>query len=208
MTTRTFAAHAGAALTVALLAACDGASPTFARKVNETELTFVRFADAAPDLERTTVSFYAVRGRDRAARIRYVAAPGEEEGEEFLEFKVPEGALLRRPDGRPFAPGDSVLITLQIVDATRFLFDFQPSGLQFDPRSPARLDVSYRHADRDYDEDGDEDGEDERFEREFGFWRQESPGLPWERVATLKIEDLEEVEADVTGFTRYAVAGN
>lgn len=196
-----------AALALAL-AACDGGSPVARPPVDETELTFVRFADGTLPLQAASVSFWAVRGRDREGVIRYVPPPGEDEGEEFLTFKVPGGSLLRRPDGGPFAAGDSVRITIRVVDPALFLFEFEPSGLRFDPRDPARLEVSYRQADRDYDGDGDEDGHDDDFERELAFWRQERPGQPWFPVATLRIEDLEEVEADLAGFTRYAVAGN
>lgn len=176
--------------------------------VPEDELTFVRFAETAPPLAQREVSFWAVRGADRGARIRYAPQAGEDEGEEFLEFEVPSGALLTYPDGRAFAPGDSVRITIRVVDASRFIFEFQPAGLRFDRRTPAELEVSYEGADRDYDEDGDEDGEDQEFEREFGFWRQERPGLPWFQVATVKLEDLEEAEAEIYGFTKYALAGN
>jgi hypothetical protein len=200
-----------AALAAALglaLAACDGRSPTEERPVDETELTVVRAAEGTLPLQAASVSFWALRGRDREGVLRYVPAPGEEEGEEFLAFKVPGGSLLRRPDGTPFGAGDSVLVTITVVDPRLFLFEFQPGGLRFDPRNPARLEVSYRRADRDYDGDGDEDGADDDFERELAFWRQERPGQPWFPVSTLRIEDLEEVEADLTGFTRYAVAGN
>lgn len=206
MPTRTLAARAAALALV--LAACDGGGPTLPPPVDETELTFVRFAEGTPPLETSSVSFWAVRGRDREGVIRYAAAPGEEEGEAFLAFEVPGGSLLRRADGSAFAPGDSVRITIRVLDPALFLFEFQPAGLRFDPRSPARLKVSYREADRDYDGDGDEDGEDGDFERELSFWRQERAGTPWFRVSTLRIEDLEEVEADIAGFTRYAVAGN
>lgn len=199
--------RAPALLVCLFAAACDG-SPTTDDVVTEDELTFVRFGETAPSLQSTSVSFYAVRGDERIGRIRYQAQPGEDEGEDFLEFRVSEEALLRYPDGRAFAVGDSVRITVQVVDATRFLFEFSPAGLRFDPQHPARLEVSYEHADRDYDDDGDEDAEDESFEQTFGFWRQERVGLPWVRVGTLKVEDLEEVEADIDGFTRYAVAGN
>lgn len=194
-------------LTAAALASCDG-SPTSGDRLPEDALTFVRFGETAPDLERSELSFWAVRGRERHGEIRYAPAPGEERGEVFLDFEVEESSLLRYPGGQPFAPGDSVLITLRAVDASRFIFEFQPGGLRFDPAHPAKLRVSYRHADRDYDEDGDEDAEDEDFERRFGFWRQEQVGLPWFQVGTLKVEDLEEVEAGIEGFTRYAVAGN
>lgn len=84
------------------------------------------------------------------------------------------------------------------VDATRFLFQFEPSGLQSDPDSPAELEVSYEYADCDFDQDGDEDeDEDDRMvERGFDFWHQRRLGGLWAKVATIRIEDLEEVEAD------------
>ncbi len=44
-------------------------------------------------------------------------------------------------------------------------------------------------------------------ERTFGFWRQEAPGRPWEAIGTVRFDDLEEAEAEIHGFSRYALAG-
>lgn len=167
----------------------------------ESELVFLRFAAAAPAPADTVVSFWAVRGEDREVQIRLAPEPGEDEGEEFLEFEVSRGSLLRRPDGSVFQRGDSVLITIRLVDASRFMFEFKPAGLKFDPDHPAELEVSYARADPDFDGDGEED-EDLR----FGFWRQEREGELWYRMGTVFIEDLSEVEAKIDGFTRYALA--
>lgn len=194
-------------LALASLLACDGA-PTSSDQLPEGRLTFLRFSETAPALAQAEVSFWAVRGSERHGELRYAPAPGQERGEVFLDFEVEESSLLRYPDGRLFTPGDSVLITVRAVDPSRFIFEFQPAGLRFDPGHPAKLKVSYEHADRDYDDDGDEDGQDEEFERRFGFWRQERAGADWERVGSVKVEDLEEVEATIEGFTKYAVAGN
>lgn len=167
----------------------------------EEELVFLRFAAAAPAPADSVVSFWAVRGEDREVEIRLAPEEGEEEGEEFLEFEVSGGSLLRRPDGSAFQRGDSVLITIRLVDASRFMFEFEPSGLKFDPDHPAELEVSYARADPDFDGDGQDDEE-----LRFGFWRQEREGELWFRMGTVFIEDLSEVEADIEGFTRYALA--
>lgn len=177
-------------------------------QVPEDKLTFLRFAESAPDLADSAVSFWAVRGEDRSVEVRLAPTADDEEGEDFLEFEVPGNALLKYPDGRAFARGDSVLITIRVVDATRFLFHFEPSGLRFDPKNPAELEVSYEYADRDFDQDGDQDEDDRRVEKEFGFWHQKQLGGLWTKVGTIKMEDLQEVEAKVTGFSRYAMASN
>ena len=193
------------------LGACDdsgvGPDPA-ADRVPETRLKFLRFAENAPPLASTVVSFWAVRGEDRGVEIRLAPPPGESEGEEFLEFEVPGDALLQYPDGRAFMGRDSVLITIRVVDATHFRFEFEPSGLRFNPRSPAELEVSYDYADRDIDGDGDRDQEDHEMEREFGFWHQKRSGGLWSKIATVKVEELEEVEAKIFGFSQYALASN
>lgn len=177
-------------------------------EVPESHLTFLRFAESAPPLADSVVSFWAVRGEDRGVEMRLAPAGDGEQGEDFLQFEVPGDALLKHPNGRAFVSGDSVLITIRVVDATRFLFHFEPSGLQFDPKNPAELEVSYEYADRDFDQDGDQDADDRRVEREFGFWHQRRLGGLWAKMATIRIEDLEEVEAEITGFSRYALASN
>jgi hypothetical protein len=188
---------------IALLAGACSDSPVDPgpMALPESELRFVQFADSAPPLTDSTVTFWAVRGEDREVNIGFVPDDPSDDPEEFLEFEVPGGALLRYPDGRTFTRGDSVQITVTVLDPTRFLFRFEPAGLMFNPEQPARLEVSYRYARR------DQDGEVED-ERTFGFWRQEAPGELWHRMATVKFEDLEEAEADIFGFTRYALASD
>lgn len=189
-----------------ILGACgdDGTEPETAR--SEDELQFVRFA-ATPPLETMQVSFWAVRGDDREAEIRYASADPDEDGEKFLEFKVPGDALLRRPDGTVFAEGDSIRITITVSPDGRFLFDMQPSGLVFDPRNPARLRIRYAEVEGDLNGDGESDSDDEDLELRLRVWRQELPGQPWVPVGTLRVEDLEEIEGTINGFTGFCIAG-
>lgn len=175
--------------------------------VSEGQLIFIRAAEDAPPLEDTIVSFWAVSGENREVEIRYLSN-GKYPGGKCLTFKVRGNGLLRHPDGRTFARGDSVQITIRVIDPARYLFEFQPAGLKFDPDHPAEMEVSYRWADRDFNGDGQTDGEDQRIEDAFAIWRQEKRSDPWSRIATVKIKDLEEVRAEIDGFTRYAVASN
>ena len=110
------------------------------------------------------------------------------------------------PDGTPFAEDDSVLITVRVVDPARLLFEFEPAGLTFNPARPAELKIHYDHADDDLDEDGDVDLDDEALELTIAIWRQGNDGDPFERLGSLLIDDLEEIEAELQGFSRYALA--
>lgn len=165
----------------------------------------IRLADTAPPLEADSIAFIARRGESTEAKMYFLNQQGER-GNEFLAFKLDSNTLLERPDGTPFAPGDEVEISIKVVDPTRFIFEFAPAGLRFNPSQPAMLEVKYDFADRDFDEDGDEDLDDDEIEQILSLFRQERPGDPWVRIGTAVIDDLEEVEADILGFTRYAVA--
>ena len=194
------------ALAVALLGTgCeDGAGPE--EGVDESALEFLRFpADLAPLATRDT-SFWAVAGQDRELILRYRPLPGESEGEEFLDFDVSASALLRRPDGGSFVEGDSIEIRVEVAPDGRFLFRFEPSGLQFSPDHPAELEITYLRLDGDLDGDGDVDPDDDAFEDRLQLWKQEAPGEPWFPVGTVKIEELDEVEADILSFTGFAIA--
>lgn len=201
----TVRALAAPLLALALASCGGGGGPT--GPVPTEELIFLRNLPGAPPLERTEVSFWAVAGDNAEVEIRYAPTPDDPDGDEWLEFKVPGNGLLRRPDGRAFARGDSVRITIRVVDPEVFNFEFEPAGLVFDPDHPAELEVSFRYADPDYDGDGDEDEDDEEVDRTFGFWRQEAPGSPWRSIGTVRIDDLEEAEAEIERFSRYALAG-
>lgn len=189
---------AGVAL-LATLSACD--DPSGSRMVSEDDLLFIRQSPSAPALAATEVSFWAVRGENREVRLPYV------NGHECLRFKVPNDALLAYPDGRPFRDGDSIRITVRLVTAGTFNFDFQPAGLRFDRDKPAELRVSYSYRDPDTDGDGDVDAQDSlEFDR-AAFWRQELNGMPWTRIGTARLNDTQELRADIEGFTKYAMAG-
>ncbi len=177
----------------------DSTGPT-QQSVPEDQLTFLRPADNAPPLAQSSVSFWAVRGEDTEVRLFYVG------GDEFLEFEVDDESLLRRPDGSLFAEDDSIQITITVVDQQRLVVDFQPTGLLFDPDEPAELSIRYANTDDDLNGDGEVDEEDDELEAQFSIWRQTNPGDPWFRIGTAVFEDLEEVEADITSFTRYAIA--
>jgi hypothetical protein len=160
-----------------------------------TELSFVQLAASAPAPVTFDTSFWAVRGDHRRLEIRTESSEEDEDGEEFFEFNVPGDALLRYPDGRLFAEDDSVQIRVRVQEG-RFLFDFEPSGLRFDPRHPAELRVRY----------GDADEEDLEREAEFALWKQEAPNQPWFRQATVRMDDLDELRADIASFTAFALA--
>jgi len=169
------------------------------------ELNFLRVASTAPPLFNAVDSFYAKKGVDREVRIFFQDEVGGT-GAEYLRLRIDAPTLLAHPDGTPFAVGDSVLITVRVVDPAIALFEMEPSGLTFNPVVPAELKIRYAEADHDFNEDGVLDGKDDQIETEIGIWRQETVGGNFERLGTLSIEELEELEADLLGFSRYAMA--
>lgn len=188
-----------------ILAGCES-SLALNELTEDTRFTVLKFSPDSPPLETLHASLWAVKGRRSEIVIRHQPVNPGEEGEKFLEFEVPANALLQAPDGRPYVSGDSVLITLTIDDRGRFLLDFEPSGLVFDPAFPAELEVSYRHANPDRNGDGRVDDTDRELDRGLCIWRQEQPGDPWVRLTTQRFDESREVEAKLTGFTGFAVA--
>ncbi len=189
----------------AAIPACDGSLSGPGKQVSEDELVFARATPGAPPLERYQVSFWAVAGEGREVEIDY-AAVGRYDGDECLEFKVPGNALLFHPDGRRVQRGDSVLITIRVVDPILFNFEFSPSGLRFDPEHPAEMRVFSKWVDRDVNGDGRVDDEDEELDENFAIWKQEAPGQDWFRIGTVRRKDVDEFRAEITGFTKYALA--
>lgn len=169
-------------------------------------LQVLRFLPGAPPATRDT-SFWAVKGKDRRLILRYagVSEPGEDEAPKLLEFVVPGDALARYPDGRAVAKGDSVLIRVQ-VDTAGFVFHFEPSGLRFREDKPAELKLYFGAADPDLDEDGDRDADDEADAALLQVFQQELPGTPWLRLASVRDLDEDRVQAEIGGFTRFALA--
>jgi hypothetical protein len=162
---------------------------------------FPRFQpDTKPAIDQ--VSFWAVVGARRELTITYANGT-----DVYLHFVVGANSLLRKPDGAPFLPGDSVLITVTLDDSDRMIAHFEPSGLVFNPLVPARLEFSYLYANPDYDGDGDVDAADAALELGLGVWKQEQLELPWLELPTLQL-GLFKLSARVDGFTGFAMASN
>jgi hypothetical protein len=181
-----------------------GDNPAGSRTVPGDELIFLRAAADAPPLAANQVQVWAKAGEGRRVAIPYQKVGGYG-GDDCMEFKIPGDALWKRPDGSLVQKGDSVLITITVVDPDAFDFRFEPSGLQFRADHPAELRISYKWADPDFNGDGVVDSRDQRFD--FGIWKQENDAADWMESATVKDADLEELRADIRGFTRYALAG-
>lgn len=196
---RLFAAAAAAFV----LASCD--NPAAPREVPEDQLTFVRAAADAPPLAYSQVSVWVKQSQGGRIEIPYLKVGGGYGGDECMEFIIPGNSLRTRPDGSAIAPADSVLITVNVVDASQFNFQFSPSGLKFDPKRPAELRISYKWANPDLNGDGKVDDADRNFR--FGIFKQEATGLPWVPIGTVKDTNVEELRATINGFTKYAMAG-
>lgn len=191
---------------VAAVAACsDTGGPDNGGVRPPEALRIIRLPATAPPIWNPVDSFYAKRGEDRELRIYFQDDVGGS-GEEYLRFRVDAGSLLRRPDGTLFQVGDSVLITVRVVDPAQIYFEFEPNGLTFSPSDPAELRIEYAETGGDLDDDGDTDPDDDAIEQEIDLWRQEGPGQDFLKIGAVKIEELDELEAEVLGFTRYAIA--
>ena len=168
------------------------------------DLTILRLASGTPPLVADSAGFWAVAGEDREVKIDI--APDQD----YLKFRVRPAALLRYPDGTLFTPGDSVFISVKVINPDSLYFEFSPSGLTFNPAQPAELSLDYDHAgftiEGDFDSDGDSDASDDALEAEFHIWRQENPGDPFVRLLGLIEVELNEISVDILGFTRYALA--
>jgi hypothetical protein len=190
-----------AVVALAVLAACGGDS-TGPQPITKTtsDLHFLRLSATAPQLQATVVTFYAVRGQDREVRVRF------KNGEDFLRFRVFANSLSQRPDGSAIANGDSVLITITITDPSKLQAEFQPAGLKFSSSNPARLQFEFGEADKDLNDDGVVNGTDASLIPQISTWRQEVPGGDWVKVGSTVEIEINEVQADIFGFTGYALA--
>ena len=180
-----------AALVVA--AACSEATAPEPRQPGD--LNIVRLAAGAPPLLSNSVTFTACRGSGVEGRLFYDNGSGGE-GEEFAKLKIDSNTLLRRPDGTAFQPGECVDITMSVPDPSRLEVELEPSGLTFNPQDPAELKLEY----------GGAEGVTDDIEAQLAIWRQAVPGGPYVRLGTLILDDLDEAEADLLGFSRYALS--
>jgi hypothetical protein len=202
--------HSSSVLLLVLAALAGGCDSVFAPRndlvLEESDIDVLDVAPNAPPLLRTEVKFWAVRGQSREVELRYAAAAGY--SGKCLRFVVPGDALLRNANGAIIERGDSVEITIRVVDTKEFLFEFDPGGIRFDPAHPARLEIRYRWAVADLNGDGVVDATDENISRQLAIWRQERVGDDWVKIPSQRLEAIQEVHADITGFTRYALASD
>jgi hypothetical protein len=193
------------AVAAALAACSDTGGPDNGGVKPPGELTIIRLPAGSPPIWNPVDSFYAKKGEDRELRIYFEDEVGGA-GEEYLRLRVDSPSLLSYPDGTPFQVGDSVLITVRVVDPQQIYFEFEPSGLRFNPAVPAQLKIEYAETEGDLDDDGDVDSDDDAIEQVIDLWRQEQAGQDFVKLGAVKIEELDEIEADILGFTRYAIA--
>lgn len=187
----------------AVLACGDNTGPSGRQHA---ELNIIRQDPLAPPLLTTQTSVWAKVSDGRELHLNYQGATPSDTGEEFLRFEIPGDALLRKPDGTAFQPGDSILITVTVLDSARFHFRFEPAGLVFNPDHPARLRVRYLEADHDFDDDGDTDAADDAIEHVVDLWRRTEVSAQWFPVGSVKFEELDELDANILTFSEYAVA--
>ena len=146
----------------------------------EDELNALAVRPAAPPLERTDTSFYAVKGEEREVILYFTDGAGGR-GSIFFLLRVFADSLDSRPDG------------------------VEPTGLAFDPAAPPLMLLHYNEADPDFDGD-DVDPADLDIERRLSIWRQETPGGLFTRLESMADLMLDGVGASLTGFSRYAIS--
>jgi hypothetical protein len=192
---------------VAVAVACDSIADSLAPEQRPaSELRLLTVSPTAPPLATTVTSFWAVKGKNAGVDLWYHALPGANDSTKFLEFRLGGASLDRRPDGSAIADGDSVLITLTVVSPTNLIVDFQPSGLTFSAKDPARLKMFFAACGDDLDRDGQVTSSDDAIEQQLSIWRQETPTAPWIKVSSVEVKANKELDADLGGFTGYAVA--
>jgi hypothetical protein len=196
----------------ALTAAACSDSTSSGGGTPPSDLTFLRLAPTAPPLcADSTGAWFIKNGQDKSIQLVFpesgqLADCAGGSTEEFASLAVKKLSLMRRPDGTLVSDGDSVFISLKWVGNDSILFEFQPTGLVFDPAEAPELKIHYTEAGSDLNHDGRVDGEDDNVETRLDIWRQERPGDPFFQVGTGKIEDQNEVEARLNGFSRFALA--
>jgi hypothetical protein len=216
-------------LAVLTLAACDAAAPTRVAAPDTPDArlgksaggggrpggsgptttplpTFLSPEAGAPAASTAQVAFWAVQGKDRKGEVWYHATPGEPDSTRMLRLRVRKKAQIIRPDGTLLAPGDSIRITMQVIDPITMATQFEPSGLRFVGSEAADLTMWYLHADLDLNDDGVVNAADRTIELTFSIFKQESATAPWTRVTSVVMPTGHEVEANIDGFTNYVIA--
>lgn len=186
-----------------LLASCGDSTGPDTRP--DDGLTILRIAADAPPLEESEISFYVVRGQGHEG-IMYFQDGSGGRGEDYLRLKFDGESILTDANGLPVAMGDSVLIRVTAVDPAKVQFQFEPAGIVFNPLHMPELRIRYDKSNHDFNDDGVEDSEDDDIETRLSLWRQETIGGVYVKLPTLLTADVDEVEGEVPGFSRFAIA--
>jgi len=180
---------------VLLLAAVGGCGDVSGARMDalpaaqrQAERGFLERAAGAPEFGVETVAIVARAGNATADTLRF--ANGEPFVALQLDAETMRGATLR---GAPVPAGTPVVITMARASRGRFVAEFQPSGLRFNPHAPARLTFFHRHSAP-------------RRAAALQLWKQERDDALWERVAGPARLGRESFSAPIDGFTKYAVA--
>ncbi len=174
-------------------------------------LNVLRLPPTAPPLCADSVGAWFLKtasGGEKEIALQFAEGGGSCAGEteDFLRLKLSGNTLATMPDGTPIANGDSVFISVKWVGSDSILFEMKPSGLKFNPSAKAELKIEYGELGGDLNEDGNHDAEDDSIEAQIDIWRQEAPGEDFFRIGTGKVEEADEIEAKLTGFSRFMIA--
>ncbi len=188
-----------------LVAACDGSNNT----LTAPDATLAKsgssgsgsdaptFLSASSDATAsTTVTFYAKQGEDRMGEIFTDGSSGGN-GDRIVRLRVKKDAQIVLPNGTKLEKGDSVLITMHVIDQTTLATDFQPSGLKFNGKQTAILTIYYGHTNA---------ATTPSLESQLAIWVQEVTGGVWKKLASTVSTTLDEVQAAIPGFSNYVIA--
>jgi hypothetical protein len=199
------------AMAAALLIGCSSSTDSGGSTTKPpSELNFLQLAPTAPALCSNSVTFDATKGVDVEAALKF-PEPGEPADcsggtEDFVRLRFDKESLLELPDGTPLNDGDVVTITMTWVGGDSIMVQLEPTGLKFNPTKPAELRIEYGEASDDLNHNGTVDSEDEAIEQELALWRQATLADPFVLIGSIKLEDTNEFEAELNGFSRYAIA--
>ncbi|HEU4647561.1 MAG TPA: hypothetical protein VFS33_00780 [Gemmatimonadales bacterium] len=181
-------------LGVAAASCSDSTAPADTRPPSA--LTFLQLKVSSPPLLANSITFAACEGQQAEGQLFFDDGSGHE-GEEFARLKLDSHSLLAHPDGTPFAPGECIDITMSKDPAsTDIMVQLEPSGLKFDSSHPAELRLDY----------GEAEDVDPIVLARVGIWRQEKPSDPFVLIGSAIQTDLLKFRANLTGFSRYALA--
>jgi hypothetical protein len=203
---------ARAAIVVVMMVACarDAAPPSGvtmprADVVASGEPHLLQQAPNTPALEKTKITFVATKGTETEVTLKYGKDATHKDKQIFAQFTIPPLGLKTRPDGRPIGIGESIEITLTVIDPLKFLIKLEPSGLKFDPANNAVLTLSYIYAIQDFNGDGEINDVDRDIERNLRLWRKDGTA-PFQKLEGTPQLATDRVSAVIGGFSNYLIA--